>query len=284
MGRFVPLVFGALSALHVLGAIAQNTANCLPQCTNQLRGQFAKFSCGSAADIPCLCAKPDFANGIRDCGAPCGATDSIVHDFLATNLCAGLMSTAATSATTSAATTSSTVKATTSSSRPAEAAIATSSTSSSTSVAPTTTQNTSSTTPRASSSTTTGSTSTSCTSATPSTTSGIPASATSSQAAVAAAAGGASGNGLSQAAVIGIGVGIGVAVIAITGIVIGLLLRNRSRTPPRQSMEISKPLPGSGRGYLPRDHGSFEKYGDDIEMTSNRYEDMVPRTLPRTML
>lgn len=84
---------------------------------------------------------------------------------------------------------------------------------------------------------------------------------------------------------IGIGVGIGVAVIGIAGIGIGLLLRNRRRK-PRQSMEISKPLPGSGRMYPPRDrdHSSFEKYGNDIEMTSNRYEDMVPRTQPRTMV
>lgn len=29
MGRFVPLVFGALSALHVLGAIAQEIPTCI---------------------------------------------------------------------------------------------------------------------------------------------------------------------------------------------------------------------------------------------------------------
>ncbi|ODA83126.1 hypothetical protein RJ55_01635 [Drechmeria coniospora] len=53
--------------------------------------------------------------------------------------------------------------------------------------------------------------------------------------------------------------------------------------------ELFKPLPGSGR--LPgtsrvygREHGSFEKNGNDIELSSNRYEDMVPRTQPRTMV
>lgn len=83
---------------------------------------------------------------------------------------------------------------------------------------------------------------------------------------------------------VGIGVGVGAAVIALAGIVICILLRSRKRTPPRQSMEISKPLPGSGRAYAGRDHNSFEKYGNDIEMTTNRYEDMVPRQQPRTMV
>ncbi|KND88905.1 hypothetical protein TOPH_06392 [Tolypocladium ophioglossoides CBS 100239] len=284
MGRVVPLVFGALSALHVLGVIAQEIPTCIPQCANQLRAGFTKFACGSADDAGCLCAKPDFAYGIRDCGASCGATDANVHQFLVGAFCAGLMP----AASTSAAAPSSTVHPATSStaqSSTTQAAVTTSSTPSSTSDAPTATQQSSSTTPTTSSSATAESTSTtsaSKTSATPSATSGIPASATSS---TAAAGGDSSGTGLSQAAVIGIGVGIGGAVIAIAGIVIGLLLRNRKRK-PRQSIEISKPLPGSGRTYPPRDrdHGSFEKYGNDIEMTSNRYEDMVPRTQPRTMV
>lgn len=101
--------------------------------------------------------------------------------------------------------------------------------------------------------------------------------------------------GLSQAAIVGIGVGVGAAVIAVAGIVICLLLRNRRRNRDAGHMEISKPLPGSGRynnssrhathsdNYSRRDN-SIEKFGADIEMTSQRYEDMVPRTQPRTMV
>lgn len=29
---------------------------------------------------------------------------------------------------------------------------------------------------------------------------------------------------------------------------------------------------------------SMEKFGNDLEMTSHRYEDMVPRTQPRTLV
>ncbi len=54
-------------------------------------------------------------------------------------------------------------------------------------------------------------------------------------------------------------------------------------------MDISKPLPGSGRTYPARDDrgrdsDSYDKYGNDIEMTSNRYEDMIPSQQPRTMV
>lgn len=54
-------------------------------------------------------------------------------------------------------------------------------------------------------------------------------------------------------------------------------------------MEISKPLPGSGLTYPAREdrernRDSYDKYGNDIEMTANRYEDMVPSQQPRTMV
>lgn len=81
----------------------------------------------------------------------------------------------------------------------------------------------------------------------------------------------------------GIGVGVGAAVIALAGIVICLLLRSRKRK-PRQSMDISKPLPGSGRTYAGHDPHLFEKYGNDIEMTTQRYEDMVPQQQSRTLV
>jgi len=64
-------------------------------------------------------------------------------------------------------------------------------------------------------------------------------------------------------------------------------LRKRKQNMPRgrqNHLEISKPLPGSGPTYPPGDRGSYEKYEADIEMTTNRYEDMPPRQVPRTMV
>ncbi|KAJ4155741.1 hypothetical protein LMH87_000972 [Akanthomyces muscarius] len=63
----------------------------------------------------------------------------------------------------------------------------------------------------------------------------------------------------------------------------------KKQAAPRHSMDISKPLPGSGRTYPARDDrgrdsDSYDKYGNDIEMTSNRYEDMIPSQQPRTMV
>jgi len=83
----------------------------------------------------------------------------------------------------------------------------------------------------------------------------------------------------------GIGVGVAVAVIA-AAVIAFLLLKKRRRQAPRQSMEISKPLPGSGRTYPAHDNDrdSFDKYANDIEMTSNRYEDMSMGQQPRTMV
>ncbi|XWW95975.1 hypothetical protein V2A60_003945 [Cordyceps javanica] len=96
-------------------------------------------------------------------------------------------------------------------------------------------------------------------------------------------------SGISSGAAAGIGIGVAIVVVAV-GIIAFCLLRNKKKqTGPRHSMDISKPLPGSGRTYPVRDegerkHDSYGKYGNDIEMTSNRYEDMVPSQQPRTMV
>lgn len=83
------------------------------------------------------------------------------------------------------------------------------------------------------------------------------------------------------------GIGIGVAAVVIVLAVVAFCLFKRRKGPaPRQSMEISKPLPGSGRTYPTHDHDrdSFDKYATDIAMTSNRYEDMSTGQQPRTMV
>lgn len=85
----------------------------------------------------------------------------------------------------------------------------------------------------------------------------------------------------------GIGVGVTVVVIAVAAIAIAILLRKRKQKQQRgpQNHGISRPMPDIGRGYGSGDHGYYmEKRGESIEMTSNRYEDMVPRQVPRTMV
>ncbi|GJN76155.1 hypothetical protein PCL_06613 [Purpureocillium lilacinum] len=288
MGRFAPLLIGALSALQMLSVAAQS-ADCIPQCSATTRSQFTKFACVNADDAGCLCAKADFFYGVRDCAVACGATEPNVRQALIGGFCPGLTfgaTTAPAAPSTTAAPTTPTPTPTPEATTPATTTTSTTSSTSisASSVSETAQQTSTSASVSTTASATAESTSTASSTQTsaPSTTdAGIPASATSSQ----AAAGGSSNSGLSQAAVIGIGVGIGAAVIAIAGIVICLLLRNRKRRPSQHPhFEISKPLPGAGRTYASPDHGSFEKYHNDIELSSNRYEDMVPRTQPRTMV
>ncbi|PFH62976.1 hypothetical protein XA68_10727 [Ophiocordyceps unilateralis] len=271
MGRLAPLV--AIAVLAVSQAAAQNTDTppCIPECANQVRSDFAKFSCQNANDATCLCNKDNFSFGVRDCGAHCGANDDNVRRFLLGSFCAGVFSTQSPSQAQATPTTSATLSSATSSSP--------TSTQPSSTPASSTTQQTSSS-PTVASSTQAALTSSSTTSAseTSSGVADVPPSATSTQAEVSG-----STTGPSQASVIGIGVGVGAAVVALAGLVICLMLRGRKQK-PRQSMEISKPLPGSGRAYAGRERNSFEKHGNDIEMTSHRYEDMVPRQQPRTMV
>jgi hypothetical protein len=93
---------------------------------------------------------------------------------------------------------------------------------------------------------------------------------------------------LSQGAAVGIGVGVAVVFIAVAAVVITLLLKNRRRkqkTTRDRNIDISRPMASPGRGMGSIDHESFEKRGiDSIEMVSNRYEDMLPRQTPRTMV
>ncbi|KJZ72477.1 hypothetical protein HIM_08146 [Hirsutella minnesotensis 3608] len=274
MGRLVPLVLGALGLLQVLTVTAQQSPTCIPECSHQLRSQFAKFKCTNADDAACLCRQVNFFYGTRDCSKACQASEASVRQYLEANFCTGhpgLSNGAAASPSPASAASASSTPQPSSTHAPSSAAESTSSTHASD---PSSTASSSASSAGAASTTDASS---SASSATPSNTSAAAASATSSSAADP------TGASLSQGSVVGIGIGVGAGVIALAGIVICLLLRSRKRM-GRQSMEISKPLPGSGRTYATPDHGVYEKYGPDIEMTSNRYEDMVPRTQPRTLV
>ncbi|KAF4778288.1 hypothetical protein HER10_EVM0002622 [Colletotrichum scovillei] len=84
--------------------------------------------------------------------------------------------------------------------------------------------------------------------------------------------------GLSSSAKIGIGVGAGVGVLAIALALWLLIRRPKNRA---KSMQISGPMPGSGRDYTGGFIGMKDKNHSELEMKSRRYEDMLPRQSPR---
>ncbi|RFU79535.1 extracellular membrane, cfem domain [Trichoderma arundinaceum] len=316
MRYLLPAVLGALSLIYADGAVAQDVPACVPECSNQVRGQFTQYSCVSADDAACLCGNANFGFGVRDCGqSGCGATDVQIQAYLAGSFCqgqalaftptgapapptSGIPSSAgsppATTPTGAVTTPSPTTAPATSSSIP-ETIPQTSSPATSpptTSAPPTTTPATTgpataqtsppststappSTSTDAVSSQTSPPSSTAATSTDPvtsATESSSPASSDTS-----AAVPQSSGSGLSQGAAIGIGVGVAGGVVAIAFAAVFLFLRNRSQG-AHASFDISQP-PSSGHGQ-----GAFEKYSNDIEMVSNRYEDMVPRQQPKVMV
>ncbi|OAA38014.1 hypothetical protein BBO_07394 [Beauveria brongniartii RCEF 3172] len=96
-------------------------------------------------------------------------------------------------------------------------------------------------------------------------------------------------SGITSGAAAGIGIGVAIVVVAVAVIAFCLLRNRKKQAAPRHSIEISKPLPGSGPTYPTRDgperdRDSYDKYGHDIEMTSHRYEDMIPSQQPRNMV
>ena len=53
-------------------------------------GQFAQLGCTSETDIKCLCSKPNFMYGVRDCtNESCPSTDRGKVFDLANQICAG---------------------------------------------------------------------------------------------------------------------------------------------------------------------------------------------------
>ncbi|KGQ02970.1 hypothetical protein BBAD15_g11807 [Beauveria bassiana D1-5] len=96
-------------------------------------------------------------------------------------------------------------------------------------------------------------------------------------------------SGITSGAAAGIGIGVAIVVVAVAVIAFCLLRNRKKQAAPRHSIEISKPLPGSGPTYptrdeRDRDRDSYDKYGHDIEMTSHRYEDMISSQQPRNMV
>ncbi|CAI4214982.1 unnamed protein product [Parascedosporium putredinis] len=96
-------------------------------------------------------------------------------------------------------------------------------------------------------------------------------------------------SGLSVAARAGIGASIGVVGLSIILIGVIFLFRRRAKkasASPSRTYNISGPMPGSGRDYADsRSDFSKENHTtSELEMTSRRYEDMLPRAQPSSMI
>ncbi|KFH46821.1 hypothetical protein ACRE_023300 [Hapsidospora chrysogenum ATCC 11550] len=292
MRRFIS-VLGVLSALGVAGVSAQEgglDTGCLETCSGESSSSFETLGCTSAQDWGCLCLQDDFKFSVRDCSTQrCGVDEGQVQAWLSEGRCMGIAppeeteepTTAASepAATTTAAAEEETSAPATTTAEPTEAAETTTE-ASSTTPEPTTSAESSD----AAESTTASASETSETAAGET----APADETEDDDGEAAAAGG----GLSQGAAVGIGVGVAVCVVAIAVVAIALLLRNRKRKQQAGDdsshirHNISRPMGDVGLPVASISRGSYgeKRSGDSIELTSHRYEDMVPRTIPRTMV
>ncbi|KAK0386703.1 hypothetical protein NLU13_6537 [Sarocladium strictum] len=297
--------FIALGAFQALAVTAQDPA-CLANCAAQVRADFTKFACANADDAGCLCSKADFKNGVRDCATPCGSAAGDVETFLNNGFC--LAQAPPPAASSSAAAPSSAVAPEPATTQP-PAPVSTILPETTAAPAPTTAPA-----PEAQPQPTTVPDTTEQlvqdtssqpapaeTTAAPETTSAAAETETSStfstKTTAASNAGETAGaddetdakekdnGGLSKSAIIGIGVGVGAAGLAAIGLILWLCMRKRSKKDSRPFVEISKPMPASGVGdYVGRRDPFTEKRGDVMEMQSNRYEDMLPRQVPRTVV
>ena len=86
-------------AAALLAAVAQaQDFNSLPGCGKvcipNMLGQYAALGCTSASDLACLCSKPNFNYGVRDCIAEaCPPSDQGTVSSYAASVCAGELST-----------------------------------------------------------------------------------------------------------------------------------------------------------------------------------------------
>ncbi len=76
--------------------------------------------------------------------------------------------------------------------------------------------------------------------------------------------------------------------MALTTLLVYILITRRQkkrRGDGNLPYQISEPLPGSGRTYAnDHHHRQYEAGMSELELRSKRYEDMLPRQSPRTMV
>ncbi|KAM0424650.1 hypothetical protein ACHAPT_010176 [Fusarium lateritium] len=299
--RFSLSTLVALGALQTLGVNAQDSTSCINKCSQTLQVNVEAYNCPDGS-VQCICAATEFAKGMAECARPCGVPDSDIIGNLRTGFCVGQAevqlpaATAASSEASSAPATTSGAAASTSEA-PATTEAASSSVAPTSSAAPEITTSSAAESVPASTSAAAESTATESAAASDSTA----ASATDKPSTTEGAAGAdatsdsseddkdeeSSGSGLSKSAQIGIGVGVAAGVLALLGIALCFFLRRRSQRNnlPRGNTAMPPPMPAAGGNYNSTDQGSIgEKNGYDLEMMSHRYEDMLPRQKPRTMV
>ncbi|KAI1455581.1 hypothetical protein F4805DRAFT_265848 [Annulohypoxylon moriforme] len=332
---FVPLLLG------------QGSAQILPCAAGCVSGVFANAASMGCAmnDMLCVCGKStDFTDGIRDCvNQACPAADVAAQLPLAqsagTDQCKTASAAAATPTATPAETQTQATPLTQQAAASSPTTTPTEATAETTGAAATSTPvstPTAQTTEAALSVASTDSSATSATSAAGQSSTGSAASDMSSTTdsgaaggATAAADNSDSGSSstssdLSVAARAGIGAGSGVAAVLLGIIAFCLITRRRKQKKAAQhakSMQISQPLPGSGRlyaGNMSQADASLSKtftpsplsskksnqpvprvpspttppyspsvassYDPELDLNARRYEDLTPRTQPRTMI
>ncbi|KAF5020189.1 hypothetical protein F66182_7794 [Fusarium sp. NRRL 66182] len=308
--RFSLSTVVALGALQTLGVYAQD---CINTCVDQVKPSVP--NCPDPNDAACVCVSTEFAKGIAECArAPgCDALDDAITSALTGGFCVGqtVPPFPAAAATSDAATTSeapatettsapgapettSALGAAETTSAPAPDAVTTSSLLPDTPQAPEATPIDSAETPDP----TVAEESASATDADSSsaTSEAAAADATSDPSSEKEGDGesnedeGSSETGMSSSAKAGVGVGVTLGVLALLGVA-GFFFWKKRRSQqddlPRGNMAaMSPPMSSGSRGYPSPDQGSFgEKHGGyDLEIMSNRYEDMLPREEPRHMV
>lgn len=303
--QLVNLVLGlGLTAVGLVQAqapldYADLTGTCGQTCITGVLSKAVSFGCASDLDTACLCAKPDFHNGVKDCAKTACSPElqTRVNEFIGNKACVGIpspppavvaietspgtaptatpaitipSSIAAEPTTTPVAPVSSAATSAPTASNPASSPPAVSSSSSVSPTPVTTTESTSQSSPNAAS-----------TSA-----------ATTSSAAPSPTADAQPATGLSMESKIGLGVGAAAAFMGLIGLIACLLVSRRRKaantkthTSVMQKLKISDPMPGSGRTYANDHHNrQYEAGENDLEMRSKRYEEYEPRVSPRNMV
>lgn len=283
MVAFRSLALLAAASLLVKAQDITSLEPCAQTCYNQmLTERAATFGCGPG-ELNCLCGKPDFAFGVRDCAtATCaepGIKDIVFGAVQA--LCATatvpVNTPAPTPAPEPAPTTSAPPPPTSSPSSGAISSAPSSTTGSGSAAGLASTTHTSThSNPTASPTVASGTKSTTSTTSTP--TSGASASNPSAKE-----------EGLATTTKVGIGIGVAAGVAVLVGVAACIYIRRQNRPhddkQTAKHWKISEPMPGAGRTFAGDSYNQEYEMGiSDLEMKSRRYEDMVPRQTPRHMV
>ncbi|KAL2887956.1 GPI-anchored CFEM domain protein [Ceratocystis lukuohia] len=300
-----PIFIRAIMAALTIGAVSAADLSTLPACgqtcVSNMLAQATTFGCSSAADTACICVAPAFSSGAKDCTAKsCEAGELPLVDTYISTMCGAVSSSSSSTSSTTPGTSASASTpgadasatsalapttdpaaaagaSTTSAPTPATLSSVTGAgvstdVAQSSSIAGLGTNSTMSTSVIASATSTTSTSSTFGSGMTPTATSSTEDSNTGDSK---------KSSGLSSAAKAGIGIGVGAVVLAIVAIA-GAFLFKRSKRPSEYNDKFSVgPMGASGSQF---GYSSTHQRLSDGELKATRYEDMVPRAVPRNQV